>query len=112
MEFETDNKPKESSGLTDEQRLQASAKRVVLTPIHEDISADAMSDEFVASQHILEPPIANVDSDTEATAPPVATEASSATVATSSNNHAGIIVASVIGGLVVVGVLVYLLVLR
>lgn len=67
MEFETSSKEK-TDGISDEMRLAASSRKTVITPIHEDIYADEESDELIATQHTLAPPIANIPSDTEATA--------------------------------------------
>ena len=66
MEFETSSKEK-TDGISDEMRLAASSRKTVITPIHEDIYADEESDELIATQHTLAPPIANIPSDTEAT---------------------------------------------
>lgn len=66
MEFETPSKEK-TDGISDEMRLAASSRKTVITPIHEDIYADEESDELIATQHTLAPPIANIPSDTEAT---------------------------------------------
>lgn len=66
MEFETSSKEK-IDGINDEMRLAASSRKTVITPIHEDIYADEESDELIATQHTLAPPIANIPSDTEAT---------------------------------------------
>lgn len=66
MEFETSSKEK-TDDISDEMRLAASSRKTVITPIHEDIYADEESDELIATQHTLAPPIANIPSDTEAT---------------------------------------------
>ena len=66
MEFETSSKEK-TDGISDEMRLAASSRKTVITPIHEDIYADAESDELIPTQNTLAPPIANIPSDTEAT---------------------------------------------
>ena len=67
MEFETSSKEKTDGVISDEMRLAASSRKTVIAPIHEDIYADEESDELIATQHTLAPPIANIPSDTEAT---------------------------------------------
>ena len=81
MEFET-KKTDPATGISEIDRLTASTKQVTLTPIHTDVNADDMSDEYVVNQHILESPMANLETDTEVTAaycPPEPVKATSHT---------------------------------
>ncbi len=73
MEFESTNKASGSPEITDEQRQDASLRHVTLEPLHADLAPDDLPDEYIANQHILEPPIANVDIDTESTTPSTTT---------------------------------------
>lgn len=59
MEFE-DKRP-----TSDEDRRLAEAKKLILQPIHGDITPDAPQDSEIAARHIIEPPIGNVINDTE-----------------------------------------------
>lgn len=60
MEFE-DNRP-----TSDEDRRLAEAKKLTLTPIHNDVAPEGPSDTELAAQHINGPAIANISTDTEA----------------------------------------------
>lgn len=66
MEFDQ-NTPDQRPDISDAVRLAASAKHITLTPLHEDVLAPEMSEEYEANQHTLEGPIANVSIDTEST---------------------------------------------
>ena len=65
MELEQTTTP---SGTIDEAtRLAASNRQLTLNPMHDDVIAEDEPDDLIASKHILEPPIANITTDTEAT---------------------------------------------
>ncbi len=66
MEFEANTQDK-SPEVSDSVRLAASTRQVILQPIDEDVQVD-LPDDYVANQHILEGPIANISTDSESTA--------------------------------------------
>lgn len=69
MEFEQDTtRSRETDDLTGHQHLYGETRSLTLEPLHDDISPDEMPDDYIANQHILRQPIANVGSDTEVTA--------------------------------------------
>ena len=68
MEFETNSQNDNSPDISDEMRLAASSRVSVVTPLHEDIAPDELTDETSINQRILEGPIANIPIDSETTA--------------------------------------------
>jgi len=65
MELERATSP---TGTVDEAtRLAASNRQFTLNPVHDDVIPEDEPDDLVASKHILEPPIANITTDTETT---------------------------------------------
>lgn len=99
MEFETSSKEK-TDGISDEMRLAASSRKTVITPIHEDIYADEESDELIATQHTLAPPIANIPSDTEATT--AYTDANTQAGQKTQKNHKLALIISACAGVVLI----------
>lgn len=68
MEFETNeaaNQPQYDTAA----RLEAANRRLTVTPLHSEISADDLPDEQVAARHVSAPAIANAPIDLEVTAP-------------------------------------------
>lgn len=59
MEFEKD------APTSDADRRLAEAKKLTLQPLHGDIVPDAPQDSEIATRHILEPAISNVNNDIE-----------------------------------------------
>jgi hypothetical protein len=59
MEFDN-NTP-----VSDEQRRLAESKQITLQPVHADIQPEDQSDSEIATRHINEPAIANIENDTE-----------------------------------------------
>ena len=61
MDFgsETDN--------TTAQRLELSSRRTTITPLNENITLEQVDGEAAVSRHLVEPAIANISIDTEAT---------------------------------------------
>jgi len=59
MEFDN-NTP-----ISDEQRKLAKAKRIILQPLHRDISPEPRPDSEIAAHHLVEPAVPNVSNDTE-----------------------------------------------
>ena len=59
MEFDN------NSRVSDEQRRLAEAKKVTLQPLHADIQPEDQPDAEIVAQHMHEPPLANIPSDTE-----------------------------------------------
>ncbi len=59
MEFE-DNTP-----VSDEDRRLAEAKKLTLQPMHAGITPELLSDNEIATRHIIEPAIINTTNDTE-----------------------------------------------
>ena len=61
MDFgsETDN--------TTAQRLELSSRRTTITPLNENITFEQFDGEAAVSRHLVEPAIANISIDTEAT---------------------------------------------
>jgi hypothetical protein len=59
MEFDN-NTP-----VSDEQRRLAEAKKITLQPVHADIQPEDLSDSEIATRHINEPAVANIENDTE-----------------------------------------------
>lgn len=59
MEFDN-NAP-----VTDDQRRLAESKKLTLQPVHTDVQPDAPADAEIATSHLNEPAIANVETDTE-----------------------------------------------
>jgi len=68
MEFDSNNSGDKSPDISDEARMEASARQKNVNPIHDDVVADDLSDELIASQHIIQGPLANASNDSEATA--------------------------------------------
>lgn len=99
MEFETSSKEK-TDGISDEMRLAASSRKTVIAPIHEDIYADEESDELIATQHTLAPPIANIPSDTEATT--AYTDANTQAGQKTQKNHKLALIISACAGVVLI----------
>ena len=99
MEFETSSKEK-TDGISDEMRLAASCRKTVITPIHEDLYADEESDELIATQHTLAPPIANIPSDTEATT--AYTDANTQAGQKTQKNHKLALIISACAGVVLI----------
>lgn len=62
MEFEN------NTLVSDAERLRAEAKRLTLQPVHTDVTPDAPLDSEIATRHIIEPPLANTQNDTEESA--------------------------------------------
>ena len=69
------------ASVSDDVRLEASNRKLVMTPVHDDISPDDLPDEVVALHNTMAPAIANAPSDTEVT---VAGPSSSATAPSTS----------------------------
>ena len=65
MEFD------KNSSISDEQRRLAEAKQVTVQPIHADIQPEDQPDSEIVAQHMQEPPIANIPSDTEQDTAPI-----------------------------------------
>ncbi len=73
MELETESQPT-SSDISDEMRLAAATKQVVVTPLHADVTPDAPSEASIVNKPVVDTPIANLPSDSETTravTPPV-----------------------------------------
>lgn len=60
-----------NSPVSDEQRRLAEAKKVTVQPLHADIRPEDQPDAEIVAQHMHEPPIANIPSDTEQDTMPV-----------------------------------------
>lgn len=69
MELGTDRD--KSDEISDAQRLAATTKQVTIDPVHEDVAPDDLPDEQIATQHILQPAIANIPTDSEHTLPAI-----------------------------------------
>ena len=67
MEFESGKTTEQLSGVTDAQRLEASTRQRTLEPVHQDIVPDDLPDEVIATQHLMQPAIANIPIDSELT---------------------------------------------
>ena len=67
MEFESGKANDQFNGITDAQRLEASTRQITLEPLHDDVAADDLPDEVIATQHLVQPAIANIPIDTELT---------------------------------------------
>lgn len=67
MEIETNTSGDKSPDISDAQRLAASSRVSNLAPLHSDVTADEDSPEMTVNQHILEGPLGNSPSETEAT---------------------------------------------
>jgi hypothetical protein len=59
MEFDN------NTAVSDEQRRLAEAKKITIQPVHTDIQPDDLPDAEIATRHVLEPAIPNIESDTE-----------------------------------------------
>ena len=70
MEFEPENKQVSSDDVSYKQSIEAATRRLILEPLHADITPDDISDDYIANRHILDQPIANIECDTETTTPP------------------------------------------
>lgn len=67
MEPEINNK--ETSGdISDQMRADAATRRLVVTPLHDDIFAEELTDDRMVADHLNGVPVANLPIDTEATA--------------------------------------------
>lgn len=67
MELETNTSGDKSPDISDAQRLEASSRPSIVTPLHQDVTAEEDSDEMTVNQHILEGPLANSPSESEST---------------------------------------------
>lgn len=65
MEFDT------TTSVSDEQRRLAEAKKITVQPVHSGLQPDDLPDAEIATRHILEPAIPNVDSDIEQNVAPI-----------------------------------------
>lgn len=72
MEFETKTTDA-SPEISDMQRLAASTKRVAITPIHSNLTAEPVSDEDVEDVHVGDGLIPTISADTEDTSTYTAT---------------------------------------
>ena len=68
MEFETQRPDEQLSDVTEAARLEASTRQITLDPVHDDVVADDLPDEVIATQHLVQPAIGNISIDTELTA--------------------------------------------
>jgi hypothetical protein len=59
----------QTNDVDDATRLAASARTLTLTPISDNVVPDDEPDDLVVARHVLAPPIANIPSDEETTAP-------------------------------------------
>lgn len=57
--------------ITDEDRRLAESKKLTLNPIHNRITSDDVPDEQIATNHLVNPPIANAPNDTEQDSQPI-----------------------------------------
>ena len=55
------------TGNTTAQRLELSSRRTTITPLNENITLEQFDGEAAVSRHLVEPAIANISIDTEAT---------------------------------------------
>lgn len=67
MEFESGKTAEQLSGVTDAQRLEASTRQRTLEPVHQGLAPDDLPDEVIATQHLVQPAIANIPIDSEFT---------------------------------------------
>lgn len=110
MEFDKET-PDASPDISDADRLAASSRSITIQPLNDHVEVDAMSDEYIANQHILAGPIANIVSDREATVSTGLAQQASASVAPT-HKSVGVIV--VVGSLIVcllLGILVAVIVI-
>lgn len=63
--------------VTDEDRRLAESKKLTLDPIHTRVVANDVSDEQIATNHLVNPPIANAPNDTEQNSRPIQPSAGS-----------------------------------
>ncbi len=82
MEFETS--ADEQVNRPDEIRLEASARKLTLMPVHDNVAPEELPDEQIAMHHSFEPVLANTSTDTEQT---VSTQADTTTIATPLSKH-------------------------
>jgi hypothetical protein len=57
--------------ITDEDRRLAESKKLTLDPIHTRVVVDDVPDEQIATNHLINPPIANAPNDTEQNSQPI-----------------------------------------
>jgi hypothetical protein len=57
--------------ITDEDRRLAESKKLTLDPIHTRVVTDDVPDEQIATNHLVNPPIANAPNDTEQNSQPM-----------------------------------------
>lgn len=62
--------------ITDEDRRLAESKKLTLDPIHTRVVVDDVPDEQIATNHLINPPIANAPNDTEQDSQPLQPTAS------------------------------------
>ena len=57
--------------VSDEQRRLAESKKITVQPMHTDLRPDDLPDAEIATRHILEPAIPNIEADTEQNTKPI-----------------------------------------
>lgn len=57
--------------ITEEDRRLAESKKLTLDPIHARVVTDDVPDEQIATNHLVNPPIANAPNDTEQNSKPI-----------------------------------------
>lgn len=62
--------------ITDEDRRLAESKKLTLDPIHARVVTDDVPDDQIATNHLVNPPIANAPNDTEQNSTPIRPTAS------------------------------------
>lgn len=111
MEFGTAPAPQGSPDIDDATRIAAATRQMIMSPLHSDIAPDDLSDDIVVNQHIIQPPIANVGTDTETT---ITSSSQPADPFMSKQTHPShrIALISSVAGMLVLGTLVTYLMIR
>lgn len=99
MEFDHD------TSVSDDQRRLAEAKRITVRPIHANITPDPMPDAEISAGHTGDPPVANIDIDTEQNRRPLAPSPSALKdLEASDSQRTGAIVITIVIAITIVGI--------